>query len=237
MSRSNILVTFNQKIEWPLLYRKLTWSLLGLKSERYLHLASTCRNGKAAPSAWTRLLKQSGWRIRPGGIYPFLLPMCNLAGLSCLETNSSSLDESREPGGELQLSQQCSVACGTPRWGAFPAVESCELHTNNSMEMAGQIFSKTRNFVETTALSHLWTKTKVNWKDLSGKWFAEQYRSLSSHFLIYLLCYHLLFKVWWNHSFQTDFFSPSKFLMSINTSKVERIHMPASSLKLTFTAL
>lgn len=123
ISRSNAVVTFNQVYltkKWNSLSSigSLQWCLLGLKSERYLHLASTCRNGKAAPSCLdqtSEALWPCSWRIRPGGIYPLLLPVCNLAGLSRWGTNpSSSSGESRQPGRELQLSQQRSMACRTP---------------------------------------------------------------------------------------------------------------------------
>lgn len=158
MSRSNAVVVVNHIC----LTRKRNgvpcvgipqWSLLDLKYEGNLHLESLEWKSSPllpGPDFWS-------WSIRPDGIYHLLLPMCNLAGLSHLDTNSSSFDEDREPGRALQLSQQHSMACHTPGQLAFPAVKSCKLHTNKCMEMAGQIFGESEKLCRNhCSVSHLW---------------------------------------------------------------------------------
>lgn len=178
MSRSNAVVTVNQicltrKRNGLSCVGSSQWSLLDLKSERNLHLDSLEWKSSPllpGPDFWS-------WSIRPGGIYHLLLPMCNLAGLSHLDTNSSSSDEDREPGGALQLSQQLSMACRTPGRLAFPAVKSCKLHTNNCLEMAAQIFGESEKLCRNHCSWVTYGWEKVNWKHRPGTWSAGRYSS------------------------------------------------------------
>lgn len=207
MSRSNAVVTFNQKMEWLLLYRKLTMVPSGFE----IWEVSTCRNGKAAPSH----LDQASEALLPCSQVRFTPCSCQCATWQGWAAWILIPSPPVEAGSQAE---SCSFPSST-QWHALPQGNLRSLLWKavnytpiTAWKWLGKYFERRRNFVETTALWVTYGWKKANWKISLANDLLNIIRlngtapSLPSP-LSYLLAFlHLLFKVWWNYSFQIDFF-------------------------------